>query len=330
MTKTRQITAALTALALLGLPASAEGPSSATRNGFTGGDFGTHSLSQESRDASHYDDMMDDVEAVIDAMEGAHDEGVGRYDAAPADAPSQSFVAENNANLRKTMPAGPHSPSPVVVELFTAQGCGGCPPADDLLADLSGQSNILALSWHVDYWDYLGWPDSFARPEFTARQKGYNLARGARSLFTPQFIIGGEVAIARPQPGELMSAIKREMAEGDHLSITRKQDGARVEIELAPRGPLPPVIAVQLVRYLPERSIEVEDGENDGRRLTLRNVVAASDVLATWDGKAPLRLNVTLGAGKAADLPGDTRHALIVQRMRDGRPGEIFAALTLD
>lgn len=87
---------------------------------------------------------------------------------------------------------------------------------------------------------------------------------------------------------------------------------------------------MQLIRYLPERIVEVHDGENRGRKLALRNVVAASEVLATWDGRAPLRLTVTLGAGRAANLPADTRHALIVQHMKGKRPSEIFAAILLD
>lgn len=292
-------------------------------------------------DVPEYGDMMDDVDAVIDAMSGDDEDDAPRADFAAETAPaapspdyngvkSQALGAPAAAAPAARSRQGPHVRLPVVVELFTSQGCAACPPADDLLADLAGRSDVLALSWHVDYWDYLGWADDFARPEFSQRQKGYNLNWGARSLFTPQIVVGGETPIDLPRPADVASAIDFERAEGDHVTIIRRESGPRREIELIPQGPLPPSIAVQLIRYLPERIVEVHEGENRGRKLTLRNVVAASEVLATWDGRAPLRLTVTLGAGRAANLPADTRHALIVQHMKGKRPGEIFAAILLD
>ncbi|MBA4491958.1 thioredoxin family protein [Paracoccus sp. S1E-3] len=285
-----------------------------------------------------YDDMMDDVDAVIDAMsdDEAAAPAAGFVGKTSPDAPDlDQLNGKREASGAATAPTarsrqGPHARSPVVVELFTAQGCAACPTADDLLADLAGRPNVLALSWHVDYWDYLGWADDFARPEFSLRQKGYNRNWGARSLFTPQMVVGGETPIDLPRPADVAAAIDFERAEGDHVSILRRESGARREIELIPQDPLPPSIAVQLIRYLPERTVEVREGENRGRKLTLRNVVAASEVLARWDGRAPLRLTVTLGAGRSANLPPDTRHALIVQQMKGNRPGEIFAAIRLD
>ena len=294
----------------------------------------------DDRGAADYGDMMDDVDAVIDAMSEDEDDAP-QADFAADIAPALPGPDHNRVNPEAlglpsaAAPAarsrqGPHVRLPVVVELFTAQGCAACPPADDLLADLAGRSDVLALSWHVDYWDYLGWADDFARPEFSQRQKGYNLNWGARSLFTPQIVVGGETPIDLPRPADVASAIDLERAEGDHVTIIRRESGPRREIELIPQGPLPPSIAVQLIRYLPERIVEVHDGDNRGRKLTLRNVVAASEVLAAWDGRAPLRLTVTLGAGRAANLPADTRHALIVQHMKGKRPAEIFAAILLD
>lgn len=363
--------------------------------------------SDEAREANPrgYDDIMDDVNAVIDAMEGGSDaSGAAATEAtagatgdgtaeggAPAGAAdtgggaatqmrdqaltgdgAQTNGAQNNGALQDglrqdgvpadQMPAdgsvpatgsgaarngraasapsdapspqparqGPAQHSPVVVELFTAQGCAACPPADDLLSDLAVRGDVLALSWNVDYWDYLGWPDPFARPAFSKRQKGYNVAAGSRMLFTPQIIVGGEAAINRPRPADLMSAIRSQQAEPDHVAISHRRSGRRSEIELTPMGALPRDIAVRLIRYLPYRETEVQAGENSGRRLGMRNIVAASEILAMWDGRAAMRLTVTLGAGKAADLPGDTRHAILVQQQRGDLPGEIFAAIPLD
>ena len=283
----------------------------------------SHQLHQKVAD---YGDIMDDVDAVIDAM----DDAMGKPAAGRA-TPNEFAAPGTTSRARQPeLPQGPRTPSPIVVELFTAQGCDACPPAEEMLGGLQGRPDVLVLSWHVDYWDYLGWADDFARPEFSLRQKGYNLNWGARSLFTPQIVVGGETPIDLPRPADVAAAIDFERAEGDHVTIIRRESGPRREIELIPQGPLPPSIAVQLIRYLPERIVEVHDGENRGRKLALRNVVAASEVLATWDGRAPLRLTVTLGAGRAANLPADTRHALIVQHMKGKRPSEIFAAILLD
>ena len=276
-----------------------------------------------------YGDIMDDVDAVIDAMDDAVAKPRGRSEGA-APATGLMSIAPTSRSAQPEIAHGPRIPSPIVVELFTAQGCEACPFAEDMLADLKGRPDVLILGWHVDYWDYLGWADDFARPESGDRQKGYNISRGARILFTPQVIVEGEAALDHPNPAALMAAVKRERAEGDHVAISRKLDGARSEIELTPLAALPAEIAVQLIRYLPARSVTVSAGENAGKTLAMHNIVVSSDVLAHWDGKAPLRMTVTLGAGAAADLPKDTRHALIVQHMRQQRPGEIFATILLD
>ncbi|WP_143025662.1 DUF1223 domain-containing protein [Paracoccus isoporae] len=307
--------------------------------------------------ARGYDDIMDDVNAVIDAMRDAAPErgsaeagpgeraggaragdgGSGRMAASPraeaSGAPALGTprgLAPEDITPNAPQPQGPAQHSPVVVELFTAQGCAACPPADDLLADLARGGDVLALSWNVDYWDYLGWPDPFARPAFSKRQKGYNVAAGSRMLFTPQIIVGGQRAINLPRPADLMEAVKAERAEPDHVAIDTRSTGPRREIALTPLGKLPRSIAVRLVRYLPYREVEVGAGENAGRVLGMRNIVAASEVLAMWDGRAVMRMTVTLGAGKAADLPEDTRHAILVQHQQGDLPGEIFAAIPLD
>ena len=82
--------------------------------------------------------------------------------------------------------------SPVVVELFTSQGCSSCPPADALLRKLAEEEDVIALALHVDYWDYLGWKDSFATPKFTARQRAYAKKARSRSIYTPQMVVQGE------------------------------------------------------------------------------------------------------------------------------------------
>ena len=89
--------------------------------------------------------------------------------------------------------------APVLVELFTSQGCSSCPPADQLLASLAARPDVLALAFHVTYWDRLGWPDTFGSPQFTERQQAY-AARLGGGLYTPEAVIGGELALVGSDP----------------------------------------------------------------------------------------------------------------------------------
>lgn len=228
--------------------------------------------------------------------------------------------------------SGPMVHPPVVVELFTSQGCSSCPPADGLLAELSNRPDILALSWHVDYWDYLGWADEFARPEFTRRQKDYARAAGERSIYTPQMLVGGSETLLRVRPADLMALIDDHMARPVAVSVTATGSGDAYQIELTPRIRPRHDIAILLVRYAPERSIHIRAGENSDRNLVYRNVVLSMDQIATWDGRAPLRLNVTAAATADETYPDDTRHAILAQQLgrKDQPSGPIFAAIKLD
>jgi hypothetical protein len=90
---------------------------------------------------------------------------------------------------------------PVVVELFTSQGCSSCPPADAILAELAERSDLVALSLHVDYWDYIGWKDPFGSPLHTTRQKNYASELGLRYVFTPQIVVDGAASVVGSDRG---------------------------------------------------------------------------------------------------------------------------------
>lgn len=236
----------------------------------------------------------------------------------------------NPAPAAAGLPGGPPPLTPVVVELFTAQGCSSCPPADALLATLTQRPDVLPLSFHVDYWDYLGWADAFARPEFTGRQRDYAARTGERAIWTPQMIVGGTDTLIDLTPAALDQLID---AHGERraplaVAITRHGGGMTLQISRVAGEPRP--IVVDLVRYLPQRSVEVRAGENRGRLAEMHNIVVSIEPLARWDGRAPLRLAVTPGAGGPQDLPDDTRHAILVQERPGGAPGAILAALPLD
>lgn len=223
-------------------------------------------------------------------------------------------------------------PLPVVVELFTSQGCSSCPPADAMLAGLSDEPDILPLSFHVDYWDYLGWADSFARPEFTARQERYARAAGERSVYTPQIIVDGQDTAVALGPAQLMGLIDASRLSPATVSVQRDTTPRGEVIELMPLSDLGGAVDILLVRYAPEREVRMTGGENRGKVVTYTNVVLSLDRLAEWDGAAPLRVTVSPDGPADDRFPADTRHALLVQREQGGdeMPGPILAAIRLD
>ncbi len=206
-------------------------------------------------------------------------------------------------------------PGPVVVELFTSQGCSSCPPADALLMELSTREDVLPLALHVDYWDYIGWPDKFASPKFTKRQKAYAHHAGRSMIYTPQMIIGGQTDIAGFKPVETMAAIDahKTLAKQAELSVSRTGD--RLEVSMAPHGKGPGAVRVVLVRFTPHARVTIRGGENTGRVMDYVNIVTQWTPLAEWEGTAPARLE--------APYPGDDEGAVLLQA--DG-PGPVFAA----
>ena len=123
--------------------------------------------------------------------------------------------------------------SPVVLELYTSQGCSSCPPADALFADLARRDDVIALALHVDYWDYLGWRDAFARPRHTARQKAYAKAARSRTIFTPEMIVQGEDRLK----GHAAAAIPRTSRPAARAPARRSpspREGEAIRIDVAP------------------------------------------------------------------------------------------------
>lgn len=222
--------------------------------------------------------------------------------------------------------------SPVVVELFTSQGCSSCPPADAMMGRLAQQPDVLPLSYHVDYWDYLGWADSFARPEFSRRQKGYARVAGERGVYTPQMIVDGQDTAVAPGPAQLTGLIDANRLSPALVTIQRDTTPRGDQIEVLPLSDLGGKVDVMLIRYAPERRIKIKEGENRGREMTYTNVVLSLTRLADWDGKAPLRLTISPDGIPDDRFPPDTRHVILVQREMGpkGLPGPILAAISLD
>jgi len=206
---------------------------------------------------------------------------------------------------------------PVVVELYTSQGCSSCPPADVLMEDLAARGDVIALSLHVDYWDYIGWADSFAQPAFGDRQRAYAQAAGEHMLYTPQMIIGGTHHVIGTDAMAVMDAMRAHAALPVAVNLDLRRSGTTLQISASTE--MPGAMLVQVVRYVPVQSVDIERGENAGRRLTYVNIVTSWQLLGRWDGLAPLTLET--------EMSGDEPVVVIVQE--DG-PGRILAAKRLN
>ncbi len=180
---------------------------------------------------------------------------------------------------------------PVVVELFTSQGCSSCPPADAMLHDLAARDDIIALALHVDYWDYIGWKDVFGRPENTRRQHGYAQAARATTVYTPQMVIGGVDHVVGSRPMQVMNAVQAQARRGNtvNVTLTRNGDAVQINATTATRGDY----VVQLVRFTPEETVAIRRGENAGNSYSYANIVKSWDVIGRWDGRAALSLDAT-------------------------------------
>jgi hypothetical protein len=196
--------------------------------------------------------------------------------------------------------------TPVVVELFTSQGCSSCPPANANLIKLSRQPNVLALSFAVTYWDYLGWKDSFGKPEFTNRQAVYEPPLGQQGPFTPQMVVNGKTTAVGNDLGEVEQLISNSgPLAGPMISLGKNH----VKIDHAGGRHTP--ADVWLVRYDPNVvKVSVARGENTGETLAHTHVVHLLKRLGTWKGIA-LSYDIP-------DSAGTLKTAILVQQQNGG------------
>jgi len=190
--------------------------------------------------------------------------------------------------------ASPGSPAegrvPVLVELFTSEGCSSCPPADALLGRLVGHppkgTRVVALGEHVDYWDGLGWKDRFSSAVFTHRQEAYARAMGSGSIYTPELVVGGRLALPGGEDSAARSAISalagEPVAQVD-LRLTKIEEGRRT-LRVAARW-APPAKGELLMALVKDRATSrVAGGENAGKTLSHVAVVLALEGMGSGNG----------------------------------------------
>jgi hypothetical protein len=209
-----------------------------------------------------------------------------------------------NLQAQSSSPRGP-----AVVELYTSQGCSSCPPADALLGELSRMPSVLALSFHVDYWDSFGWRDHFALPMARERQLGYVETLGLSSAFTPQVVVDGGSSFVGSDKRRILAAMAEprntipilvEVARGElTVTVPERQDHERYD--------------VNLIAYLPQAATNIGRGENSGRTLREFNIVRQFRSLGVWNGQE------SVFRAPVDSFPGDaTRVAVLLQRVQQG------------
>ena len=213
---------------------------------------------------------------------------------------------------------------PVVVELFTSQGCNSCPPADRLLGELADRDDVIALAFHVDYWDYIGWKDRFALAAARLRQQAYAKSMHARHIFTPQLIVAGNTSVVGSDRDAVEHAIKaaHKTSEGQPPAskITLTRGAKEVTLTLSESMQSPPA-NIWLLAYDDRHVTQIPRGENAGRTLIDHHAVRAIVNLGTWDGTETSRQIA------ARHWPADSDYLAIVLQVDNH--GRILAAATL-
>jgi hypothetical protein len=183
------------------------------------------------------------------------------------------------------LPAAAAARSPVVVELYTAQGCGACGGANAFAAKLAARPGVLVLTFPVDYWDYLGWADTFAKPEFADRQKAYVAKLSLREPYTPQVVVDGRLQ-ANGAKADGVDRLIKDALQGrrEPPDIRFLSGGSQVDVG---SGPAPKGGAdVWLIRYDPrEQDVVVKSGDNKGQTIVQKNVVREVKRLGAWKGR---------------------------------------------
>jgi hypothetical protein len=171
-------------------------------------------------------------------------------------------------------------PRPTVVELFTSQGCSSCPPADALLGELARHGDVIALGFHINYWDSLGWKDPFSTPQSTERQRAYGHQFGT-SVYTPQLVVDGTREMVGSHRTEVIAAL-RESSHEAIAPVAFAADGHSVAI--GPAATAGTTGKVWLVRFVQKRTTHVGAGENASRTLEDTNGVETLAPLGNWQG----------------------------------------------
>ena len=210
-----------------------------------------------------------------------------------------------------------------VVELFTSQGCASCPPADALLTSLAEEDDVVALAYHVDYWDYVGWEDTFGTEAYSDRQRAYAKSWGSSRIYTPQMVVNGAQGVVGSKRNEVHGAVDDASLP---LAVDITRQGDMLKISIPPNTSLDDAV-VWAVTYLDRADVSIDKGENAGKSMVYTQVVTGRQALGMWEGESGANLKLPLPEMLS---DGSTGIAVLVQQEHDGLPGPILGAATFE
>ncbi len=206
-----------------------------------------------------------------------------------------------------------------VVELFTSQGCSRCPEADAYLAELGQREDVVALAYHIDYWDYIGWADTFALPANTELQKAYAASWGKNRVYTPQMVVNGRQGLVGSHREDVAAALEGAELELDLELAIEDGEAARLTV---PARPGARSAIVWLVTWRGAAEVPIERGENSGRVLRYTHIVTGRQAIGMWNPATGADIAIPLEAA----LGENDGAAIIVQEKKGELPGRILGA----
>ena len=207
---------------------------------------------------------------------------------------------------------------PIMVELFTSQGCSSCPAADTFLGELQARQDVVAISFNIDYWDYIGWRDTLASHENTLRQQAYSrVLSSSHQVYTPQMVIDGDDDVAGNQRDKALAIIEHCKSEDvdQRIPVTLRLTGDEVDVAVGP-GPKKEA-TVWMAHTLSSRQVNIGQGENRGRVVTYHNVVRSFAAVGKFSGE-PLSLRLPIKG-----QPGENSDGIVVW-VQIGEMGKIY------
>lgn len=213
-----------------------------------------------------------------------------------------------------------------VVELFTSQGCSSCPKADAAFFKIAGDGNVVAISYHIDYWNYLGWEDTLGQKENTDRQYGYAKMLGNNNVFTPQIVLNGVTDAKSTNPNVILADLKRMGKNGDGMPVDVDADLTKDEMTITVGSGVGKADVV-MAYFKKQTTVEISKGENTGKQITYRNAVTKLETVGMWDGKA---MTIKLPSALISKKGQDGCAILLQAHDKDGNPGRIYGAAILE
>src|SRR6185312_3360715 len=209
-----------------------------------------------------------------------------------------------------------------VLELFTSQGCSSCPQADLKFNELGKNPELITLAYHVDYWDYIGWTDTFGAKAYSDLQKTYAQSWGSSRIYTPELVVNGAKGVVGSRDKEVTEAIG---AASLSLPVGLNVGDSMLDVTVGPQAGGGDAM-VWLVTFKDHAQVAIQRGENAGKTVDYTQIVTGRQMLGMWDPAAGTHLKLPLSDLKA---DGSNGAVILVQAETNGLPGPILGAASV-